>query len=107
MSPDQIYISCICMLLAFVAFLLYKIYEFSLIILKVESAIEESLDILDERYSKINEIAKKPVFFDSIEIRQVVAEIKASHDAVLMVANKLTYDTGLKSELKKENKEDQ
>ena len=103
MSVEQIYITCICVLLAFVAFLLYKVYTFSLIILNVESAIEESLDLLDERYSRINEIAQTPIFFDSVEIRQVVAEIKASHDALLIIANKLTYQTGLNSELKEED----
>ena len=69
----------------------------------MESALEESLDILNERYSKINEIANRPVFFDSVEIRQVISEIQASHDAILRVANKLTNDSGLKSELKEEN----
>ncbi len=69
----------------------------------METALEESLDILDERYSKINEIAQQPVFFDSVEIRQVIAEIRACHEAIAMIANKITYDTGLKSELEKEN----
>jgi hypothetical protein len=105
MSTDQIYILCICILLAFIFFLLYKLYSFSLIILQVESAIEESLDVLNERYSKINKIAEKPIFFDSVEVRQVISEIKASHDAILTIANKLTYDIGLGSELKKEDKE--
>tara|TARA_B100001113_G_C20527554_1_gene370173 strand:- start:125 stop:337 length:213 start_codon:yes stop_codon:yes gene_type:complete len=69
----------------------------------MESALEESLDILNEKYYKINEIAQLPVFFDSVEIRQVISEIKASHDAILLVANKLTYESGLKSEPKEEN----
>lgn len=107
MSTEQIYITCICILLAFVFFLSYKLYQFSLLILGVESAIEDSLDILNERYAKINEIAEKPIFFDSVEVRQVIAEIKASHDAILLIANRLTYDIGLKSELKKENQENQ
>ena len=68
----------------------------------METALEESLDVLNERYSTINEIAQKPVFFDSVEIRQVIAEIKASHEAILLVANKLTYESGLESDIKKE-----
>ena len=74
-----------------------------MIILQVESAIEESLDILDEKYSKMSEIASTPIFFDSVEIRQVVSEIKSSHDAILVIANKLTYGSGLSSELKEKN----
>ena len=69
----------------------------------MEYALEESLDILNERYSKMNEIAQTPVFFDSVEVRQVIAEIKSCHEAILIVANTLTYDTGLKCELKEKS----
>ena len=100
---EQIYISCIVFLLCLVFFLIYKLYRFSLLILNFEASLEESLDILNERYERINEIANIPVFFDSVEIRQVIAEIKASHEAVLLVANKLTSDSGIKSESQKEN----
>lgn len=100
---EAIYISCIVVLLCVVFFLVRKLYTFSLIILRIEDALEDSLDILNEKYSKINTIAQKPVFFDSIEIREVISEIKASHEAILIVANKLTYETGLESEFKKED----
>ena len=95
---EQIYIFCIVLLLLLVLFLSYKLYRFSVIILTFEASLEESLDILNERYEKITEISQIPVFFDSVEIRQVIAEIKASHEAVLRVANKLTSDSGIKSE---------
>lgn len=99
---ESIYISCIIFLLFLTALLAYKLYKFSIIILNTEEALEESLDILNERYSKMNEILKTPVFFDSIEVRQVINEIKACHEAILVIANKLTYQIGLDSELKKE-----
>ena len=72
-----------------------------MLILEMETALEDSLDILNERYEKIHSIAQKPVFFDSVEIRQVISELKASHEAILNVANKLTYESGLQSETKK------
>ena len=100
---ESIYIIFICVLLSFCILLAYKLYKFSILILNVENVIEESLDILNERYFKINEIAQKPVFFDSVEIRQTIAEIKASRDAVLLIANKLTYESGLSSDIKKED----
>ena len=50
-----------------------------------------------------NEIAKTPVFFDSVEVRQVISEIKGCHEAILVVANRLTHDTGIQSERKKED----
>ena len=100
---DYIYIVCIISLLLVVFFLAFKLYKFSIIILNMESALEESLDILNEKYSKMNEIAQTPVFFDSVEVRQVIAEIKSCHEAILIVANTLTYGTGLKSELKEKS----
>ena len=69
----------------------------------MELAVEESLDILNERYEKMSEISRRPVFFDSVEVRQVISEIRASHEAILLIANKLTYEPGLRSEIKKEN----
>jgi len=90
----------------------FKLYQFSVIIFKVEDSLEESLDILDKKYKKMNEIIQTPVFFDSVEIRQVISEIKECHAAILKIANKLTYQAGVKSESieeenSKEKKEDQ
>jgi uncharacterized membrane protein len=99
---EMIYISCITFLLLLSLILAYKLYKFSVVILKMEDALEESLDILNERYSKMNDILQTPVFFDSIEVRQVISEIKGCHDAIMVIANKLTYETGLKSETKEE-----
>jgi len=68
----------------------YYNYKFARIILRVEDAIEESLDELDARYQAMSEITKRPVFFDSVEVRQVIAEIGHSRDIILKVANRLT-----------------
>ena len=35
-------------------------------------------------------IMQKPVFFDSIEIRQVIEDISVSRDAILFVASRLS-----------------
>jgi hypothetical protein len=37
----------------------------------------------------MSKILDKPIFFDSIEVRQVINDIKGSRDAVLYVANSL------------------
>ena len=63
--------------------------QFGLLILRIEDAIEESLDNLDERYKVFSKILEKPVFFDSIEIRQVVQEIKSCQELLLIIANRL------------------
>lgn len=67
---------------------LYYVIKFSLLILKVEDAIEESLDIIDERYRSISKILEIPLFYDSPQIRQVVSDIKITRDMLLLIANK-------------------
>jgi len=89
------------MLLCFL--LIYKLYHFSIIILNIESDIEYSLDILEARYNSMHKILQKEVFFDSIEVRQVISDIKLSHEAILVIANNLTRNAGLKGEIKKES----
>ena len=102
--PEIAYIICIVLLLSFCFLLTYKLYRFSMLILGVETAIEECLDLLNEKYGKMSSILQKPIFFDSIEIRQMVADLKDSHDAILTVADKLTLENkGFKSETKKED----
>jgi hypothetical protein len=67
---------------------LYYVVKFSLIILRVEDAIEESLDIIDERYKSISSVLEIPIFYDSPQIRQVVNDIKVTRDTLLLIANK-------------------
>lgn len=94
-------------LLVLLSITVYKLYRFSIVILDIESSVEECLDILNVHYGKMNEIIQKPVFFDSVEVRQVINDIKQCHNAVLLVANKLTSDSGIQGEIKKENSEEE
>lgn len=68
----------------------YKCYEFGKTILRVQDSVESCLDVLDERYASMSKILEKPVFFDSLEIRQVIKDIQDSRDSVLFVASSLT-----------------
>lgn len=72
--------------------LVYKLYQYSLIIINTETAIEECLDILNERYENISAILEKEVFFDSVEVRTVINEIKVSQDAIYQVAEIMIKD---------------
>ena len=65
---------------------LYFAVRFGLVILKIEDAVEESLDVLDERYRSISEILEIPLFYDSPQIRQVVNDIKLARESVLKIA---------------------
>ena len=69
---------------------IYYNVRFGLIIIRLEDAIEECLDDLDERYKVISKILEKPIFFDSIEVRQTVQEIRSSQEAILRVANRVS-----------------
>ena len=68
---------------------LYYNYKFGVLILKMQDSLESSLDILDTNYNKISEILEKPIFFDSVEVRDALGAISNSRDAILYVANNL------------------
>ena len=59
-------------------------------VLRVQDAVEESLDVLDKRYESISKILKIPLFYDSPEIKRAVEDISRCRSAILYVANQLT-----------------
>jgi hypothetical protein len=71
----------------------YYLAKFSLIILRIQEAIEESLDVIDERYQSISKILEIPIFYDSPQIRQVVNDIKITRDTLLKVAKRFATVT--------------
>lgn len=77
-------------LLILLGIAVYFCYKFAMIIINMQEVIEESLDILDEKYAKISEILNIPIFFDSKEVRDVLREIKGVKDSILLIAQKLT-----------------
>ncbi len=72
--------------------------KFALIILKMQDVIEDSLDVLDEKYAKISEILNIPIFFDSREVRDVLKEINGVRDSILNIAQKLTNQKDLEED---------
>jgi len=74
-----------------------------MLLIDLEDTLEECLSILDEKHQSINKVLEIPIFFDSVEVRQVLSDIKDSHNAVVTVANKLTNETGITGELKEES----
>ena len=59
---------------------------------------EESLDIMDERYTSISKVLETPLFYDSPEIRRVLKDVAGCRDAVLYIANVLVGQTSSKLE---------
>jgi len=81
----------------------WKLIKFSLLLLEVEEAIDECVELLDTKYRTMGAVLETPVFFDSIEVRKVISDIKDCQNAVVVVANKLTRDIGLKGEVAEKN----
>tara|TARA_Y100001938_G_C8087236_1_gene432807 strand:+ start:441 stop:746 length:306 start_codon:yes stop_codon:yes gene_type:complete len=68
---------------------LYYNYKFGRTLIKMEDALEISLDKLDDRYESISKILEIPLFYDSPQIRQVVSDIKTCQESILYVANEI------------------
>ena len=95
----------VCILLFFMLCLsIYFNIKHGILILEIQDSIEESLDVLDTNYGSISSILEKPIFFDSMEIRQVLSDIDRSRQAVLYIASRLSaIDDGRDDGSKKEN----
>ncbi len=70
----------------------YFAIRFGITILNFQDAIEESLEVIDEKYKSISEICERPLFFDSPEVRRVLQDVKATRDSLITVALSLTRD---------------
>ena len=68
---------------------LYYNYKFGRTLIKMEDALESSLDRLDERYESIAKVLEIPLFYDSPQIRQVISDIRACQESILFVANEI------------------
>ena len=71
------------------AFSIYFNIKFGRTLIRMEDALEKSLDILDERYKSVSDILKIDLFYDSPQIRQVVSDIRQCQDSILYVANEI------------------
>lgn len=80
-------------------FFVYFCAKFGITIIKMQEAVEECLDKIDEKYNRLSQIVKMPVFYDSPEIKNIISEITSIQDDILEVAAILT------NSLEKENKE--
>jgi predicted component of type VI protein secretion system len=56
----------------------------------MQDVIENSLDLIDEKYRKISDIHNIPVFFDSPEIKRLLREIEDTKYVILDIARNLS-----------------
>ena len=94
--------SSLTVLLCLFSISVYYNFKHGMLLLKVQDAIEESLDILDEKYDSMTEILEMPIFFDSVEVRKVISNISDSRASILDIARKLTPSLGESEESKEE-----
>ncbi len=76
----------------------YQNVRLGLAVLRMEDAIEECLDVIDEKYGTMSEILKRPLFYDSQEVKAVVEDIKAVRSSLHAVALSLTKNIVEKEE---------
>ena len=81
-----VYASIVTVLLGISVFFNYK---FGRALIRMEDALETSLDKLDERYESISKVLEIPLFSDSPQIRQVISDIKECQNSILYVANEI------------------
>ena len=67
----------------------YYNIKFGRSLIRMEDALELSLDKLDEKYESISKILEIDLFYDSPQIRQVVKDIKECQNSILYVANEI------------------
>ena len=85
---DMHYYIIISLCVAFAVSVYYNV-RFGMIILKMQDAIEDSLEKLDESYASMTQTLQTPLFFDNAEVKKVLSDINQSRDAVLYVAGQL------------------
>ena len=66
---------------------LYFNYKHGVLLLSLQDSIEDSLEVLERSHTRISSVLEIPIFFDSVEVRQVVGDIKKCQDSIVLVAN--------------------
>tara|TARA_A100001011_G_scaffold399612_1_gene509107 strand:- start:2441 stop:2767 length:327 start_codon:yes stop_codon:yes gene_type:complete len=77
---------------------LFYVFKFARIILNIEECVEDAIAELDESYNNMSDILEKPIFFDSIEVRQTIDEISSARGLILEIAEKLTASMVIQSD---------
>ena len=67
----------------------YYCIKFGLILIRIEDLFEESLEEISQSLANFNEILEKPIFFDSVEVRQCISEIKKTRNMIINISKKM------------------
>ena len=86
MSFSTIIIVSLCLLLVVSV---YYMLKFALDLIEIEARLNKSINDIEKSYVIFDEISKKPVFFDSVEIKHCVQEIINTRDILLNITRDL------------------
>ena len=79
----------LCLSLAGNVLLTVVVLRYATMLTAVEENTNKSLDTLDAAYREISHVLEIPLFYDSAEVKTVLASIDRSRTAVLMVAGNI------------------
>lgn len=82
---------------------LYFNWKFSMTLLKIEDEIEDCLDTIDQKYSKMTEILSRPLFYDSPEVRRVVEDVRETRNSLHRIALSLSKNFKAEEDLQKDD----
>ena len=85
---------------------IYYVIKFALIIIKMQDAIENSLDEIDNKYNSISRILEIPIFYDSPEVKRVLSDLQEVRNSLLYVANTLTNSNSLEDDIQQYEQRD-
>ncbi len=72
-----------------IVLLLYYLYKFALTIIEMQDVLNESLDLIDNKYRNISKVLDTPIFYDSSEVKRILKELEDVKVLILYIANKL------------------
>tara|TARA_Y100000310_G_C20301867_1_gene632191 strand:+ start:196 stop:510 length:315 start_codon:yes stop_codon:yes gene_type:complete len=91
MSAVSIFLISSCVILSILLSIsVYFNIKHGILILNIMDKIDISLDIIDQKYASVSEILEIPIFFDSVEIRQVISDVESVRYSFLDIARILT-----------------
>jgi hypothetical protein len=78
-----------------------------MIVLDVQDSLEESLDLLDQKYNNLSKILEIPIFYDSQEVKRAINEVEDARNIMLYIANRITSSVEEKAIIDEENDDEE
>ena len=68
------YFSILSIVLILLVISIYYCIKFGLILIRIQDALSESLDVIDKNYNNVSKVLEMPVLYDSPEIRIILIQ---------------------------------